>query len=205
MQNQRMTTLPSLFDTGDAVREGAGFWIRALARVLDLLVHFVAATIAGLAAGILAVVGSALQDRPPDEVLARLQVTGPLAFFVALVGATLMHTLAEGLHGSTLGKRICGLTVISEDGTPATLLGALKRSIAYLWDSFFFGLVAARKMSESPRRQRIGDIWAHTQVVRLSSLEPGAQRSFLRFALSATLGIAVDGTLLFTEIAFRLV
>jgi uncharacterized RDD family membrane protein YckC len=116
-----------------------------------------------------------------------------------------MHVLAEGLHGSTIGKRICGLAVISEDGTPATLLGALKRSIAYFWDAMFFGLIAAQKMSESPRRQRVGDAWGHTQVVRLSSLDSGTRRSWVRFAVAVTAGIAVDGVLLLTELASRLV
>jgi uncharacterized RDD family membrane protein YckC len=136
--------------------------------------------------------------------MARLSATTPLGFLAALIGATAMETLAEGLHGSTLGKRICGLTVISEDGSPATLLGALKRSIAYFWDALFFGLVAAQKMSESPRRQRFGDVWGHTQVVRLSSLDAGARRSWRRFALATTAGVTVDGIVLFVELASRL-
>jgi hypothetical protein len=32
---------------------------------------------------------------------------------------TLLHTLSEGLHGSAIGKRVCGITVVSEDGAPS--------------------------------------------------------------------------------------
>ena len=38
---------------------------------------------------------------------------------LGLLGVTLVHTLCEGLHGSTIGKKVCGITVVSEDGTPS--------------------------------------------------------------------------------------
>lgn len=141
------------------------------------MVHFSAALAATLAAGILVAVGSALQGVEPDAALARISQTTPFSFLAATLGSLAMHVLCEGLHGSTVGKRVCGLTVISEDGTPAILAGALKRSIAYFWDAFFFGLVASQKMAESSRRQRYGDAWGHTMVVRLSALDPSARRS----------------------------
>jgi uncharacterized RDD family membrane protein YckC len=115
-----------------------------------------------------------------------------------------MHTLAEGLHGSTLGKRLCGLTVIAVEGGHADLSAALKRSVAFIWDAFFFGLVALQKMSESPRRQRYGDTWAGTQVVRISKVDPSQRRSFGRFFVAVAAALAVDGVLIFIEAAFRL-
>ena len=200
--------LPSLIDLSGnetpPIREGAGFLIRGLARGIDLLVHFAVSAATGIAAAFLIVIGSAIQGVPPDEPLARLSVTSPLGYLAALIGGTAMHVLAEGLHGSTLGKRMCGLTVISEDGTPATLLGALKRDIAYYWDALFFGLIAYHKMAESPRRQRYGDEWGRTQVVGLSTLDPNARRSWLRFAAATTAGMAVDGAILFIEVGYRL-
>jgi|SRR5215470_7622248 len=199
-----MSTLLGLSDGATPVREGAGFAVRALARGIDTLVHFAVGLAAGLVVGILVAIGSALRGVPADAAIARLSGTTPLGFVAALIGGTAMHVLAEGLHGSTLGKRICGLTVISEDGTPASIPSALKRSIAYYWDALFFGLIAYRKMSESPRRQRFGDVWGQTQVVRLSSLDAGARRSWVRFALATTAGITVDGVVIFTELAFKL-
>jgi len=194
----------SSYGTTPPPREGAGFWIRALARGIDTLVHCAVAVAAAVAAVILLAIVSALQGVAPDASMARLSATTPLGFLAALIGATAMHTLGEGLHGSTVGKRICGLTVISEDGGPATLRGAFRRSIAYNVDALLFGLVAARKMSESPRRQRHGDLWGETQVVRLSSLDIGVRRSWLRFALAATAGATVDGIVILVELASRL-
>lgn len=126
-----MSTLLDLSTDGPSIREGAGFWVRALARVIDTLVHTAVGLAAGLAMGILVAIGSALQGIPGDESIQKLSATTPLAFLAALIGDIALHAVAEALHGSTVGKRICGLTVISEDGTPATLPGALKRSIVY--------------------------------------------------------------------------
>lgn len=191
-------------ETDPAVREGAGFWVRALARGIDALVHLAVGLAAGIAAGILVAIGSALRGGSPDAAIAGLSAPRPIGYVAGVIGSMAMHVLAEGLGGSTLGKRLCGLVVISEDGTPATLPGALKRSIAFFWDAMFFGYIAAQKMSESPRRQRVGDVWGRTQVVRLSSLDAAVRRSWLRFAFAATAGVTVDGLLLFLELASRL-
>jgi uncharacterized RDD family membrane protein YckC len=205
-----MITLPSLLDSPDegttaaSALEGAGFKIRAVARCIDLVVHFGATIAVGLAAMTLVAVGSALQGIAPDASLARLSDATSLSFAAATVGSLAMHVLCEGLHGSTVGKLVCGLTVISEDGTPATLAGAMKRSIAYFWDALFFGMVAAQKMSESPRRQRFGDAWGRTMVVRLSALAPSARRSWVRFCLSMAAGLATDGLVMFAELGYRL-
>lgn len=200
-----METLLDLSDDERSpVREGAGFWLRALARVIDTLLHFAIGMAAGMTAGILVAIGSAIQGVTADATFAKLSETTPVTFIASVIGSMAMHVLAEGLHGSTVGKRICGLTVISEDGTPATLLGALKRDIAYFFDALFFGVVAARKMAESPRRQRFGDVWGNTQVVRLSSLDAGARRSWVRFVLANAVGIAVDGVALFTGLVSNL-
>ena len=193
-----MQTLLDLSDDNRSnVREGAGFWVRALARVIDTLVHLAVGLAAGLATGILVAIGSALQGIPGDKTIEKLSATTPLAFLASLIGDVALHAVAEGLHGSTLGKRICGLTVISEDGTPATLPDAVKRSIAYFWDALFFGWVGARKMAESPRNQRFGDVWGHTQVVRLSALDPGSRRSWVSFVLANGLAVVIDGAALF--------
>jgi uncharacterized RDD family membrane protein YckC len=205
-----MIKLPSLLGPADdeaagpPIREGAGFWIRALARAIDLLVHMAVGLACGFMAALLIAFGSALRGASPDDTLLQLSVATRFGFVAAVLGSLAPHVLAEGLHGSTIGKRLCGLTVIFEDGTPATLGAALKRNILYFFDALFFGMLAAMKMSESERRQRYGDVWAGTQVVRLSSLDAGAGRSWMRFALGTALGVAVDGTMILAELALRL-
>ena len=204
-----MAMMPSLFDLSDEATtepqlEGAGFRIRALARGIDLLIHLGVSFVAGMVGVLLTVLGAALQEAPPDAALAKLGANTPLGFLAALLGGLALHTLCEGLHGSTPGKRICGLTVVGEGVGAATLAGALKRNIAYYWDAFFFGMVAAHKMAESSRRQRFGDIWGQTQVVHLSALPRERRRSGLRFLLAVLAGLIVDGTLLLAELGLRL-
>ncbi len=186
------------------VREGAGFAIRALARVIDTVVHFFVALLAGVVAGLAVGIGSAIRGVRPDESVAALGATTPVGFAAAALGALALHVASEWLHGSTIGKRICGLTVVSEDGGPAGFAAVLKRSLAYFLDALFFGLIAKLKMDSSPRRQRYGDVWGRTQVVRLAGIDPGERRSFLRFALGALAGMTVDGTIILVELASRL-
>ena len=183
--------------------EGVGFGRRAVARGIDLLVHYGVATIASFLAAILLIVGAKLQGNSADYALAKLQHPPPLSFLAALLGACLMHTLSEGLDGSTLGKRLCGIVVIREDGSPATVVGAIKRNSAYYWDAFFFGMVAYSAMSRSPKRQRVGDSWGETMVIRRSALPPSARRSWLRFAGATVTGIVADGFAMTMEVASR--
>lgn len=96
--------------------------------------------------------------------------------------------------------RLCGITVIAEDGAPATLLQALKRETAFFLDALFVGFVAARAMQGSPRRQRIGDQWARTMVVRLKALRPESRRSGWRFAEAALAGLAADEAIILGEL-----
>lgn len=197
-------TSPSLPEEGPPLLEGVGFWLRALGRVIDLAVHMVVAILVGVAAAIVAIVSAALQGIPANEALAPISTTPVSAYVASMLGAAALHVVSEGLHGSTVGKRLCGLSVISDSGGPAGLVGALKRTVAFYVDALFFGFVAARKMSESPRRQRIGDIWGQTMVVRIADLDPGARRSSLRFVTVALAGMAADGLVMFAELVSRL-
>jgi len=93
---------------------------------------------------------------------------------------------------------------VSESGGPAGLLAALKWTLAFYFDSLFFGFVAWRAMATSMRRQRVGDVWAHTMVVRLTELAPGTRRSGLAFVAAALAGTLLDGTVIFIEMISRL-
>ncbi len=155
--------------------EYVGFALRAATQVIDWIVGMGLALAAGVAVGV---------------ALAMLQVSGvigagwerkvgettPLSFALGFVGFILYHALAEGFGGATLGKAMTGLRVRSDDGSPAKLGGAMLRSIAFLWDGFFFGMVAYGSMSRSRTQQRNGDKWGRTVVVRAASLPASAQR-----------------------------
>ena len=118
------------------------------------------------------------------------------------MGAILFHTLSEGLNGSSLGKRICGLVVTTDTLTNCSLKSALGRSVAFYLDGLFFGAIAAGEMQSSSLRQRYGDKWNHTIVVRRanlpSSFEP--KHRFMRVLLLATF---VDVLFLFSGFVFK--
>jgi uncharacterized RDD family membrane protein YckC len=185
--------------------ERAGFGRRALARAIDLAIHYGVAFFVTIVAVVVVSLGAALRGEPAGDALAGLSATTPLTYLAAMLGALMMHTLSEGLHGSTLGKWICGMVVVGEDGSPATIASALKRSVAFYWDGLFFGMVAYQSMAGSPRGQRYGDVWGRTMVLRTSALPPSARRSWLRFAGAAVAGLAADGFILMLEIASRFI
>src|SRR2546425_8419934 len=113
--------LPSLIDSPEepstTPAEGAGFFIRAVARILDLLVHLLVSTVTGVVAGLVIVFAEIAVHADAQAALARLTTTPASGYLAALLGGAWLHVVSEGLHGSTLGKRVCGLTVVAEDGT----------------------------------------------------------------------------------------
>ena len=190
---------------GVAPIEGAGFLIRALARLIDLAVHFAVTTVTGLVAGIVIALAAAVLQADLEAAVGRVTTTPILGYLIALAGGAWLHVASEWLHGSTLGKRLCGLTVVRDDGSlPPGFAAALRRTIAFYVDSLFFGAVAWSKMQQTPRRQRIGDEWAHTMVVRRKTVPVSGRPSSLRFLAGLTLGVVGDSVIVFTELMSRL-
>lgn len=181
--------------------EPVGPWRRGVARSVDLallevvvavgtgaglLVSAVAASLLGREPAVHAAV-ERLANRIGDAFVPRALSLEGLTNVLALI---VMHTLGEGLHGSTPGKRLLGLTVRSVDGGPASLRAAWSRSAGFIVDQMVCGLVGFLRIRGSPLAQRFGDEWADTVVVRLRDLEPARRRSALRFA-GATLAAAL--------------
>ena len=178
--------------------EGVGVARRALARLVD----FVLLLLTFATGGVVAVLGAGALARD-SSTFAALELVSNLdsssgAFrlwdtALTLLALTLMHTLCEGLHGSTPGKRLLGIRVVARDGGAASLRAALKRSVAFLVDQMFFGLVGIHRMLNSPGAQRIGDEWADTLVVRVRDTDPGSRPSARRFVAAAAAGLAACG------------
>ena len=84
-----------------------------------------------------------------------------------LVVFLLYFTLLEGYLGQTVGKMLLGIKVIREDNgeVPGLGSGAL-RTILRLVDGLFGYLVGFIAVMASAKRQRLGDMAAHTLVVR---------------------------------------
>ena len=77
------------------------------------------------------------------------------------------YILMEGYLGQTLGKMLLGIKVVREDtgGVPGLKAAAI-RTVLRIVDGFFSYLVAFVAVLASRKNQRLGDMAAHTLVVR---------------------------------------
>ena len=115
---------------------------------------------------------------------------GILSFF-------LYQTFSEGISGTSIGKLVCRLSVVQTDARPCTMLGAFKRDLAYHMDALFFGLIGYESMKKSPLRQRYGDVWANTVVVRKAAFTANPPHPAWRIVLGPAIGSLVYVAVLF--------
>lgn len=93
------------------------------------------------------------------------QVTGIRVLPLILLWLLLFPAL-EGWIGRTIGKGLLGLQVVESSGTDITFRRALKRRIIDPFDFGGFGVQALIAAGNTSMRQRLGDLWAGTCVVR---------------------------------------
>jgi uncharacterized RDD family membrane protein YckC len=138
--------------------EYAGVARRFVAVVIDGFVFVAISMVTGLLGG------GAYSTSTASSYNAGVQIgNGPM--LVALVLFFAYYVICEGFFGRTLGKRLLGLRVVAEDGSPIYLGAAFLRNLLRIVDAFFFYLVAAVSVWASPKRQRLGDRAARTFVV----------------------------------------
>lgn len=99
---------------------------------------------------------------PPDT-LDELLIYGGIFVYIAYTAVT------ELVLGRTPGKLLCGLIVVSRDGTPATPRQRLIRNILRLLDIYLIPLLI---VAATPLRQRLGDLVAGTVVVEQEPRDP---------------------------------
>jgi uncharacterized RDD family membrane protein YckC len=142
----------------------AGFWRRLAAFLVDMVVILL---FAGMAAVLTILLSNAVPQHP--EGLAENLIGGAIILLVligsnACIAMILVYfPLLEGRFGQTLGKRLLGLRVRSEDGLPASFGQAILRRL-----SFYFEIlpIEALFLPLHPKRQRWFDLLAQTVVVR---------------------------------------
>jgi uncharacterized RDD family membrane protein YckC len=88
------------------------------------------------------------------------------AFLAAMAVAFLYHLFAEWLTGTTLGKRVFGLRVVADDGTPLTVRGSFIRNALRLVDGLGYWSVAVAVVLVRGDGKRLGDWAGRTLVVR---------------------------------------
>lgn len=170
-----------------------GFADRFAARLIDYVIHygamFGAALAVGIVWGVLAAAG-VVDPNGYDKVVHASEVWTRV-FSVA--GLVVSSFLFEAIYGATIGKRLLGFVVLAQDGQPCGANAAWKRNLAYLADAFFFGLVGYLAMKKSPEKQRRGDEWAGTVVVKRNSAPPASLRPATRLAIAIPVALFVDG------------
>jgi uncharacterized RDD family membrane protein YckC len=182
--------------------QGAEFGIRVWARLIDSLYLGLLGFVVGFFVGVFLVLLQKAGKIDPGW-QAKLKGFNFISFSFGLVAGFFYHFFLEGLHGSSLGKAICRLRVIQEDGEPCGLKGALLRNVAYYWDSLFFGMPGYQSMQKSIRRQRYGDVWGKTIVVREENIPSGSQRSTARFLLAFFLASFAAGWIVALSLILR--
>jgi uncharacterized RDD family membrane protein YckC len=139
-----------------------GFWIRLVAYLIDGILLNIAFGIVG------AIVGISLIPADPAK-MDPLEALSSMGSFqlVALVVTWLYFALMESSpRGATVGKMVCGLRVVTEQGERLTFLNATGRFFAKFISAIilFIGYLMA---AFSDRKRALHDIIAGTLVVKV--------------------------------------
>ena len=129
----------------------APLWSRGLAFIAD---------------GLLCAVASVFLAMPflGQATFATPESVFPIATAVNFPVRVVYYTLCEAARGQTLGKYLCGLVVVRDDGRSIGFRQALIRNLLRIIDEpLMIGLIV---VITSLRYQRAGDLVAHTVVVQ---------------------------------------
>ena len=134
----------------------AGFWIRAVAAVIDFAVFFLVQFSFGF-------IGAKVWG-PDVESAAMFK---PLVALFTLAFAGAYTTLLHALGGQTIGKMIVGVRVVVDDAGPPPFGTALLRYLAYFASAapLVLGFVMAGLRRD---KRALHDLIAGTRVERLS-------------------------------------
>jgi uncharacterized RDD family membrane protein YckC len=138
-------------------RAPVGVGLRAAAFLIDWLLFALMIAVVWIASG---GVNTSAENRilkDPNTGLSLVITAAALVYFGGL----------ERAWGATVGKRALGLRVAMVNGGPLTGRAVVVRTLGRVIDCFLLSpIVAAIFVWASPRRQRLGDRWAGTIVVR---------------------------------------
>lgn len=182
---------------------GVSFMPRMAARLIDLVLHLLLATVAGFMFRVMLDLASG--GTPPLWVLVKLSQTGPALLVMSFLGSVAYHVTCTTIHGSTLGKMLLSMQVLRDDGSPCGLKPALIREAGYFVDALFFGLIALIAMRDDAQRKRYGDQWAHTVVCKRQNLPEASRRPSQRFLLGFMSGVFADLALMMMGLLIKLI
>jgi uncharacterized RDD family membrane protein YckC len=131
---------------------------RVVAAIIDGFV------IGGIYAAMAATFGTISTDGGAGHWVATMPAAGSVAYAVVVA---LYFVLLESYRGQTLGKMAVGIKVIgATTGTPPGLAAATVRTALRVVDGLGSYVVAFVTVLATAKRQRLGDLAAHTIVVR---------------------------------------
>ncbi len=130
--------------------QGVGVGRRAVAIIIDMIVLSLVGWGIGMGTGMSSATGFSLTGAP-----ALIWFAIALAYYVVM----------EVQLGGTLGKMAMGVKVVKEDGSKLDWVASIIRNLLRIIDGFFFYLVGAIVVWTSKKKQRLGDMAAHTLVV----------------------------------------
>jgi uncharacterized RDD family membrane protein YckC len=133
--------------------EAVGVFRRAVAILIDAILLFIVAYVIAMFTGGTTDTGFNIQGGP--------------AFLWGAIGLA-YYIVMEATSGATLGKRAMGLKVVKEDGGAMDWQASIVRNVMRIIDAFLFYLVAAITVWVTKKKQRLGDLAAHTLVVKAS-------------------------------------
>ena len=129
---------------------------RVLATIVDLIIFSIFYWLLSLVFGSTSVEGGSISFS-----------LGTLGSLIYLVGIFCYYLFMEGYLGQTVGKMLLGIKVVREDGGGLPGLGpAAWRTILRVIDGILFYLVAFISVLATQKNRRLGDMAAHTLVVR---------------------------------------
>jgi uncharacterized RDD family membrane protein YckC len=117
---------------------------------------------------------------------------------LVMISAVLSYFIfMEGFFGTTPGKTIFKLRVLSEDGTRCRIVPAIIRNLLRIIDGLFFYLVGAILVARSEKKQRLGDRVAKTIVAKRRHEcaylpPPPATSSSIKYCMSCGASIAIQ-------------
>jgi uncharacterized RDD family membrane protein YckC len=193
---------PPPVPTTSTFSSGAGFGIRLLARIVDTIYGILLGFFGGILGGIAVVILQRAGWIEADWQY-RLRGTSMVGIGFGILASFLYHLITEGMCGASVGKLACHLRVVTEDGRAIGMWPAFLRSLAYFWDSLFFGLVGYSSMKKSDLNQRYGDHWAHTVVVKRTDVPEGARKGAEVFVLAYLMASACSIVIIALSIIVR--
>ncbi len=107
------------------------------------------------------------------------RVLSGIPSLLLMLGILGYWVLPEWLLGLTMGKWACDLQVTTLRGGNISFMQSMKRNLLRPLDFFPFYLTGFVTASLTPNRQRLGDLWANTIVVRKKDIKQETAPSVL--------------------------